>query len=447
MKIIEVNVNNENKYLNQIANLEVQVLQNMEANGQIGQLFITGADDISEYIHSKENTVLVSVDGNDRVDVATYITQGQNMFTYNDITKYFKVSDEYESYVKSKYASEADYKKSALDAYKLKLKAYDYARNKVLQEFPEYSSINEFLKDELNSKSKFDEKSPLREKINSYMFEYVKNAQNDGEKDAVHKYEDFYWMTFSKMKDLIYGKDSQGKNGQNAITKELEENLNLEAEYEKLRKESSLIIYNEKKNFEPNKYFSANPQNSIEIDTYITDPNKRSCGKARALVYEGIKKHINNFFSNQENDEIFLCSTLHRDNVSSKYVSEFFDLKDSIFVNRRFGRDREVHITRVKRDEAQEYLKHMAEKLAVLYGYNPENIEISNEKKVQILNEQKAYEKAEFHRLNRIRNRAKRGHLNIHGYSTDTFKMYGNFMRKKLNKIQRLQQNLDDISR
>ena len=36
MKIIEVNVNNENKYLNQIANLEVQVLQNMEANGQIG---------------------------------------------------------------------------------------------------------------------------------------------------------------------------------------------------------------------------------------------------------------------------------------------------------------------------------------------------------------------------------------------------------------------------
>ena len=99
------------------------------------------------------------------------------------------------------------------------------------------------------------------------------------------------------------------------------------------------------------------------------------------------------------------------------------------------------------KSEAQEYLKHMAEKLAVLYGYNPENIEISNEKKVQILNEQKAYEKAEFHRLNRIRNKAKRGHLNIHGYSTDTFKMYGNFMRKKLNKIQRLQQNLDDISR
>ena len=432
MKIIEVNVNNENKYLNQIANLEVQVLQNMEANGQIGQLFITGADDISEYIHSKENTVLVSVDDNDRVDAATYITQGQNMFTYNDITKYFKVSDEYESYVKSKYASETDYKKSALDAYKLKLKAYDYARNKVLQEFPEYSSINEFLKDELNSKSKFDEKSPLREKINSYMFEYVKNAQNDGEKDAVHKYEDFYWMTFSKMKDLIYGKDSQGKNGQNAITKELEENLNLEAEYEKLRKESSLIIYNEKKNFEPNKYFSANPQNSIEIDTYITDPNKRSCGKARALVYEGIKKHINNFFSNQENDEIFLCSTLHRDNVSSKYVSEFFDLKDSLFVNRRFGRDREVHICRVGRDEYKKYLDHIKKKVAILYGYNPEGIAIPASEEIEILKEQLCYEQREISRLKRAR-------------TAQTYNGKINFKQRKIEKIISLNERIKEL--
>lgn len=447
MKIIEVNVNNENKYLNQIANLEEQVLQNMEANGQIGQLFITGAEDISEYIHSQNNTVLVSVDDSDKVDAATYITQGQNMFTYNDITKYFKASKEYESYVKSKYANETDYKKAALEAYELKMKAYDYARKKILQEFPKYSSINEFLQGELNGEGKFDEKSPLREKINSYMFEYIRDVQNSGVRDAIKKYEEFYWMTFSQIRKLIYGKNQPRVIKQNKATKELEENLELEEEYDRLSKEAHLIIYDEKKNFEPNKYFSANPQNSIEIDTYITDPNKRSCGKARALVYEGIKKHIQKFFSNPENEEIFLCSTLHRDNVSSKYVSEFFDLKDSLFVNRRFGRDREVHITRVKRDEAQEYLKHMAEKLAVLYGYNPENIEISNEKKVQILNEQKAYEKAEFHRLNRIRNRAKRGHLNIHGYSTDTFKMYGNFMRKKLKKIQRLQQNLDDISR
>jgi len=37
MKIIEVNVNNENKYLNQIANLEVQVLQSLN----IGDTIIT----------------------------------------------------------------------------------------------------------------------------------------------------------------------------------------------------------------------------------------------------------------------------------------------------------------------------------------------------------------------------------------------------------------------
>ena len=57
------------------------------------------------------------------------------------------------------------------------------------------------------------------------------------------------------------------------------------------------------------------------------------------------------FFENESEQEIFLCSTLHRDNLSSKYVSEFFGLTDSLYVRRRDGRDREVHICRVGRDE------------------------------------------------------------------------------------------------
>ena len=211
--------------------------------------------------------------------------------------------------------------------------------------------------------------------------------------------------------------------------------LKLKQEHERLSKKSHLIVYDENTVFEKHKYFSANPQNSIEIDTYITDPDQRSCGKARALVYEGIKKHISDFFENPENEEIFLCSTLHRDNVSSKYVSEFFGLKDNLFVNRRSGRDREVHITRIKRSEAQEYLRHMAEKLAVLYRYNPDNIEISNESKEKIIHDQIKYEKAEFHRLNKARHR-------ITGYKPNVPVMY-----KKIKKIKQLKKNLDEISR
>ena len=46
-KILELTKDNENSYLKQVANLEQVVLANMEERGQKGQLFPTGAEDIS----------------------------------------------------------------------------------------------------------------------------------------------------------------------------------------------------------------------------------------------------------------------------------------------------------------------------------------------------------------------------------------------------------------
>ena len=114
-KILELTKDNERSYLEQVANLEQVVLANMEERGQKGQLFPTGAEDISTYIHSKENTVLVAVDEQGNVIAATYITQGQNAFIYNDITKYFKYGDKYDEYVKGLYPSELEYKRDMLE--------------------------------------------------------------------------------------------------------------------------------------------------------------------------------------------------------------------------------------------------------------------------------------------------------------------------------------------
>ena len=50
---MEVTKENEQLYLNQISQLECKVLESMEREGKNGQLFITGEDDISKYIHSK----------------------------------------------------------------------------------------------------------------------------------------------------------------------------------------------------------------------------------------------------------------------------------------------------------------------------------------------------------------------------------------------------------
>lgn len=125
LKTVEVTRENEPKYLAQIGQLEETVLKKMLENGRVGQLFTTGVEDISQYIHSKENSVFVITDENDTVLATTYITQGQKIFSYNDITKYFKYSENYQNYVLSLYDNKIAFLKSAIRAYVEKIKAYD----------------------------------------------------------------------------------------------------------------------------------------------------------------------------------------------------------------------------------------------------------------------------------------------------------------------------------
>lgn len=396
LKILELTKENSSEYIDDVAMLEKKVLETMEKEGKIGQLFITGKEDILEYVKSEENTVMIGVDEKNRVQSAVYITQGQKPFTYNDITKYFKVGEEYKKCIKSQYSENSKYQKDMLETYKNKIKAYKYAKDRIIKEHPEYENIEEFLEGELQENG-FHEKSILREKWNQYMAEYI--LQN-GTKQEQENYEKFFWINAN---DISKEMDRNiNTNNFNKDVGEYENWLKNQKEYEKILESATLKIY-EKPSFSIEKYFTANTKNSIEIDTYLTSPDKRHSGTARILVYEGIKKHINKFFENTENKEIFLCSTLHRENLSSKYVSEFFGLKDSLFVNRRQGRDREVHICKIDRSEEKQYLEKMENKLAVLYGYNPRNKNISLEEQINIIKEQLKYEKEEMKRLNKIR--------------------------------------------
>lgn len=396
LKILELTKENSSEYIDDVAMLEKKVLETMEKEGKIGQLFITGKEDILEYVKSEENTVMIGVDEKNRVQSAVYITQGQKPFTYNDITKYFKVGEEYKKYIKSQYSENSKYQKDMLETYKNKIKAYKYAKDRIIKEHPEYENIEEFLKGELQENG-FHEKSILREKWNQYMAEYI--LQN-GTKQEQENYEKFFWINAN---DISKEMDRNiNTNNFNKDVGEYENWLKNQKEYENILENATLKIY-EEPTFSVKKYFTANTKNSIEIDTYLTSPDKRHSGTARILVYEGIKKHINKFFENTENKEIFLCSTLHRENLSSKYVSEFFGLKDSLFVNRRQGRDREVHICRIDKNEAKQYLDKTENKLAVLYGYNPRNKNIALEEQINIIKEQLKYEKEEMKRLNKIR--------------------------------------------
>ena len=227
--------------------------------------------------------------------------------------------------------------------------------------------------------------------LNTYMFEYI--AQSFGD-EIIKKYEQFYWTT---AEDIFEETGKQcNMEGEDAI--EYEAFLQAQSDYEAILKQQSLVIH-EIPEFQENQYYSANTSNSVELDTYLTSPNSRQAGTARILVFEGIKKHMHSHFKNPENKEIFLCSTLHRDNFPSKYVSEFFGLTDSLYVKRRQGRNREVHICRIPREQAMEYLESLSDKLAVLYGYNPSQKNISASTRLKVLREQLDYEKREHIRL------------------------------------------------
>lgn len=412
-KILELTKENESKYLDKIGELENLTLEVMKKEGREGQLFATGTEDISEYIHSDENTVIVAVNEEDEVEGATYVTQGQRPFTYNDITKYFKYGEGYQKYVKSQYENPQEYQRDLLDMYKIKLQAFQYAKNLILAEYPEISGFDEFLKNEVQENG-FHEKSKLREKMNRYMSQYI--TENYG-KEIQDKYQQFYWISAQD------------------ISREFGKTINFQSqdmqEYEEMLNQSKLKIH-ESTDFDISKYYSSNTENAIELDTYITSPSSRSAGIARMIVFEGIKKHMNEHFRNPENKEIFLCSTLHRDNLSSKYVSEFFGLTDSLYVNRRQGRDREVHICKIKREKAMEYLASISDKLAVLYGYNPEHKNISESTRIRVLNEQLQYEQKEFDRLIK----AKTSDKNFKGINVK-------FIESKRQKIRRLQQTIN----
>ena len=136
---IELTKDNYKKYIDQIAKLEELVAKKMEEEGRTGQFFTTGRDGIEEYILSNDNTVMVALNDKGKILSATYITQNQLPYTYNDITKYFKYGSEYKNYIKNSYSSEIDYKRDMIKIYEVKLRAYEYAKSKVVQEHPEYN--------------------------------------------------------------------------------------------------------------------------------------------------------------------------------------------------------------------------------------------------------------------------------------------------------------------
>ena len=294
-KILEVTKENEQQYLPDIVELEETVLKKMEQEGKKGQLFITGEEGISEYIHSDSNHVMIAVTNStiNPTISATYITQGQIDFTYNDITKYFKCGEDYQKYVKSKYVGN-EFEKAVREVYIEKICAYRYARNLILKEqgveFLDNMGEDErnavFLemveKEHANPQNQFHEKSEIRDGLNKYMSLYMKHIAKDSE-----RYQDFYWVDFQFLKSNLNSAETMDE--MSSKFKTFDSTI---CAYDKLLEYQKYKIYDKSHCKNISKYYVANTDNTIELDTYITHPNSRENGIARVLVLEGDRKSV-----------------------------------------------------------------------------------------------------------------------------------------------------------
>lgn len=426
-KVIVLTSKNQAQYIEQLIQLEQDVIEKLKKDGKENQFFATGKEDICEYVLSKNHIVIIGVDCDNKMLSAAYIKYNQIPFTNNDIIKYFKYGENYNDYVKSKYETELEYKYAVIETYKQKLEAFKYAKNNLMLEYPEFVINGEFdfkrlLEDEIK-RTNFREGSALRVKINSYMYDFFKNKNNDKE---LQLYDDFYWLDIRELSKIFGKKMDINMCKDNTIV-----------EYENFLKASKLKIYEELSQNQ-SKYYEANTSNSIEIDTYITNPNNRSNGIARILVYEGIKKAIMELFKNSNNKDIYLCSTLHRENVSSKYVSEFFGLRDNVYVKRSTNVDRQVHIKRISKDKANSYFEDIEDKLILLYGYNPSEKKLTIEKQINILKEQRNYEVTELKKILK---------LNIKTNVEKKYSLNGesSVINTKIRKIRNLNNRLENL--
>ena len=407
-KIIELTKDNYPKYLQQMADLEEKITKKMKSDG-IGDFYDkTGYDNALNYIMSGDGVVLVSLDDQNDVNGAVIVLN-------RPIAHINQRGQAFDKWIKEQYGSENKYKKALLDAYDLKLKAYRSAKTRLMYEDPNAQRFFAHIEEESDTA----EGKELVKRVNSMMMEY---AINNGKIDV---YERFFWLTAD---DIAKEFDRNPKKSKNMKECELITDC-LEGIDEAVSIENGI----------------PDSRNTFIIDTCFTDNNSRNQGLSRILMFEGIKRQIERFFTNSDEDEMVLMSYAHGDSLSARHALNFLEMNR--IANKGTMLNRKTYERRIKREEAEQYISNMQERLVALYGYNPNGIVIPNDRKIEILKNQVSYDSVEtrkirtflFNRLmNRTRNEDTNGQLNSDDY-------YKNRIRRKMKSILSIQKRIIDL--
>jgi len=366
----------QRKYAKEIESLENCVSDKLKEQGKGHIFFTTGYDDIYSYIKDKDVTIMECQDDYYKIIGAAYITQGQGLYTYNDLTKYFKFNKEYVDYAKSKYDPK-ELCSIEYETFMKKIKGYKYAKALIEKELNITDLVDYFQNEK--KKGTFDEHDRVREKVNRYIYDYFRD--NNKDRIGFTELDRFYLIKFS---DLQNCEDNEIRT---KCANETEENKKLYEEYgqlidlfdlnDSILPDEHNFTYLKRENFKT--YFDANPFNTIELDTYMVHPDNRKKGLAKIVTFEGLKIQIKKLMTKRPSlKEIFISATIHQENEPSKRVTTSFGKFDTLYIKRRTGINREVYFCRIDTKNLQDFIRKNEEKIEKLKDivYRDSNIVI-----------------------------------------------------------------------
>lgn len=367
--------NIQRKYAKEIESLEKYVSDKLQEQGKGHIFFTTGYDDIYSYIKDRDVTVMECQDDYYKIISAAYITQGQGLYTYNDLSKYFKFNKEYVDYAKTKYDPK-ELCSIEYETFMKKIEGYKYAKALIEKELNITDLVSYFQNEK--KKGTFDEHDRVREKVNRYIYDYFRDNKD---RIGFTELDRFYLLKFS---DLQNCEDNEIRT---KCENETEENKKLYEEYgqlidlfdlnDSILPDENNFEYLKRENFKT--YFDANPFNTIELDTYMVHPDNRKKGLAKIVTFEGLKIQIKKLLAKRPSlKEIFISATIHQDNEPSKRVTTSFGKFDTLYIKRRTGINREVYFCRIDKKNLQEFIRKNEEKIAKLKDivYRDSNIVI-----------------------------------------------------------------------
>lgn len=366
-EIFEVNENHkvstQRKFARDLDDLEQYVSNDLDKVGRKEEFFPTGYEDVLDYIRDRDVTVVVCQYNNEKIISGSYVTQGQGLYTYNDLSKYFKFNKEYVEYAKTKYDPK-ELCSIMYETFMKKIRGYKYAKEKIAKELGVNDVLNHCKIEK--EKGKFDERNKVREKVNRYIYDYFNENNNENGKIGFKELDRFYLLKFSDLENC--GDNSIKIKCQN----ETEENKTLYKEYGELLDlfdlNSSILpdgngfTYLKPDGFK--KYFDANPFNTIELDTYMVHPENRRRGLARVVTFEGLKIQLDKLLKKRpELEQIYISATIHQNNEASKRVTKFFGNFDTLYIKRRTGINREVYFCKIEKKELYEFYRKIEQKI------------------------------------------------------------------------------------